>query len=138
MITLVRYSNTGFEPLFQQYHYDMDCSTIRESHLPIDELLKKYTTFTAHFIKSGKLNPCTLFDYHGVFAFIGFPSKETKRFFLNHLTDTDLPCHVREFQENIIVYANNATTTAPENRMTLGEAMKKHYSTVYIPSFSLN
>lgn len=128
MIELYRYSNFGYEPQYQRYFYQSAYIDLKTDY---------FNEYTTNLILQNHNPPCYLFEFDGVFAFIGKPTDVDKRYYLNHLPDDNLPLHIKEFDESTIVYANCGLTYEPQNRMTLKEAKDKNHIAVYIPKSSL-
>lgn len=130
-INLYRYSNTGFEPQFQDMLY-------KSAGMSLEYLIENCTNeYIARLLESGYVIPCGLFEYDGVFAFTSLPEERDKKYYLNHLTDINISLHIKEFHEDIIVYADVSCKYNKENRMTLKEALDRKYLTIYIPKSSL-
>jgi hypothetical protein len=134
MIKVVRYSNSGFEPLYQEkmkrlfdYHINFE-----ESSLPA-----YLTEFSRELILRETMRTRSLLDHSfsfwGIHVFVGDPNEDLRNLQLNHLKgptplrheaymDPETPC--RRLNEPCLL----------DTKLTLQEAFDKRVGAVFIES----
>lgn len=131
-VTISRFSTNGFEPHYQSHLKN-------KSMTNLEELLSGcLTEHMKKLIKDSFIKPDSLFEFDGVFAFIGKPTDENKRFYLNHLKTTDnLSYFEAEISGDAICYIDDGIVYSSKNRITISEAFNKTYNTIFIPKSQL-
>lgn len=127
-----RFSLNGFEPHFQSHLKN-------KSMMSLDEILSKCPTEQMkELIKKSFVQPDPLFEFDGIFTFVGKATDENKRFYLNHLKTTDnLSYFEAQMPGDAICYIDDGIVYSAKNRITVSEAFSKKYDAIFIPKSQL-
>lgn len=131
-ITISRFSLNGFEPHFQSHLKN-------KAMVSLDDLLSKYPTeYMKNLVKDSFVQPDPLFEFYGIFAFVGKAAEENKKFYLNHLKTTEnLSYFETEISGDAICYLDDGIVYSSKNRTTILEAFEKQYDAIFIPKSQL-
>lgn len=131
-VTISRFSLNGFESHFQSHLKN-------KAMVSLDEILSKCPTeYMKKLIKDSFVQPDPLFEFDGIFAFIGKATSKNKRFYLNHLKTTDnLSYFEAEISVDAICYVDDGVVYSSKNRITISEAFDKKYDAIFIPKNQL-
>lgn len=131
-ITISRFSLNGFEPHFQSHLKN-------KAMVSLDEILSKCPTeYMKELVKNSFVQPDSLFEFDGIFAFVGKATNDNKNFYLNHLKTTDnLSYFEAEISVDAICYVDDGVVYSSKNRITILEAFDKKYDAIFIPKNQL-
>lgn len=131
-VTISRFSTNGFEPHYQSHLKN-------KAMVSLEEILSKCSNqYMKNLIINSFVEPDPLFEFDGIFAFIGKASDNDKKFYLNHLKTTDnLSYFEAEISGDAICYIDDGIVYSSKNRITISEAFNKTYNTIFIPKSQL-
>lgn len=133
-IKIYRYSDTGFEPYYQEH-------LVRHSAISLESMISTLDNeYLKGLIKKGYTEPDPEFEYEGIFIFLAPPSERDRDYFLNHL-DRDaktISLHVAELDINAFGYFDNDKVYDKNNKMTVKVACERHINTFYLPKSQLH
>lgn len=131
-VIISRFSLNGFEPHFQSHLKN-------KAMVSLDEILSKCPTeYTKNLIKESFVQSDPLFEFDGIFAFVGKATHDNKIFYLNHLKTIDnLSYFESEISGDAICYIDDGIVYASKNRTTISEAFERQYEAIFIPKSQL-
>lgn len=134
MHLIYRYSKDGFKSQYQGH-------LLKKSMVRLEEMLEQCPTdYMKNIIKSNYVDADPNFEFNGIFIFLNQPTSEDKEFYLNHLKTNldDINLNVAKIDSAAICYLDDGFVFREKNRMTIGDALKMNYNTVYIPDSQMS
>jgi hypothetical protein len=134
MHLIYRYSKHGFNSQHQGH-------LLKDSMVSLEEMLKQCTTdYMKNLIKSNYVEVDPNFEFDGIFIFLNKPTLKDKEFYLNHLKTNldDINLNVAKIDPSAICYLDDGFVFREKNRMTIDDALKMNYNTVYIPDSQIS